>query len=132
MRFGDILAARGWLQQQTVDFFVEQWPQILQNPYQTKLGECLCSAALLDETQVQTILKEQWQCGFRFGAVAVLNGWVKQATIDFMLEGLAPQRKTEPPVFINAAIQSGSKLTSPPTPSKSVLAEVDPFDHWVG
>lgn len=118
LRFGEILVLRGWIKPETVDFLVDQWPQLLDEEEKEKLGHCLLKAGLLNESQVKTILKEQWQNGLRFGAVAVLNGWIKQETVDFFLESLAPERRTEPPYFHNPQrpIQPVVEPTPQPAP----------------
>ncbi|OKH16056.1 hypothetical protein [[Limnothrix rosea] IAM M-220] len=87
MRFGDILATRGWLSKQTVDFFCN----VFQNgaPMHNKrplLGECLAEAALIDEEQIQQILEEQRVNHLRFGSLAVLKGYISQRTLDFFLK----------------------------------------------
>lgn len=85
LRFGEILAQRGWLKQETSDFFAEQLPKLATKPQKQPIGYYLKSAALLNENQVSTILKEQSQFGLRFGEMAALKGWVKQETVDFFL-----------------------------------------------
>lgn len=90
---GEILALHGWIQQKTADFFAETWPTIVIASYIQPLGHYLQSAALLSEKQIQQILLEQKQLGVRFGALAVLKGWVKQQTVDYFLENLVPQTK---------------------------------------
>lgn len=88
MRLGEILASRGWLSQATVDFFGEmlQSNQIKQE--QLPLGECFLKAALVDEKQINSVLKEQKINHLRFGAIAVLKGYVSQTTVNFFLQHL--------------------------------------------
>jgi hypothetical protein len=87
---GEILAHHGWINKETADFFVEQWPRIVDHSYQHPLGYYLRLASLLDEQQIRQILQEQKKLGIRFGATAVLKGWLKQQTIDYFLENLVP------------------------------------------
>ena len=94
LRIGEILALHGWLLQETADFFVEHWPDILQSSPRHRFGHYLKLASLLDEEQVLTILEEQKHLGIRFGAVAVLKGWLKTRTVDYFLENLFPHAKT--------------------------------------
>ncbi len=90
LRFGEIIALHGWLKQETIDFFVKEWHSLLvDNPHQP-IGYYFMRAHLLTEEQVNQILKEQWQTGYRFGAVAVMHGWLKQETVDFFLNHLVP------------------------------------------
>ncbi|AFY59659.1 hypothetical protein [Synechococcus sp. PCC 6312] len=91
LKFGEIIALHGWLKQETIDFFVKEWHSLLINQPNEPIGYFFVKAHLLTEDQVNQILQEQWQTGYRFGAVAVLNGWLKQETVDFFLNHLAPQ-----------------------------------------
>lgn len=90
LRFGDILALRGWLQPKTVDFFVEHWPPSSRGASEP-LGQYFKAAGLLDERQIQTLLAEQPNLGLRLGALAAHKGWLKPATVNFFLEALVPE-----------------------------------------
>lgn len=87
---GEILANHGWINQKTADFFVEYWPSIFKGSIQYPLGHYLQLASLLNEQQIHSILLEQQKLGTRFGATAVLKGWLRQTTIDYFLKNLAP------------------------------------------
>ncbi len=89
MRLGDILVMRGWLKQETVDFFAEYWPTLLNQKSKQPLGYYLKKAGLLNQEQIRIILSEQRQLGMRFGELAVLRGWIKRTTIRFFLEHLS-------------------------------------------
>ena len=95
LRLGEILALHGWLEQETVDFFAETWPKLLLEGQAQPLGYYLKQAKLLSPEQIQIILKEQRHLGIRFGSVAVLKGWLKEKTLNFFLENLSPQTKSE-------------------------------------
>lgn len=97
LRIGEILALRGWLKQETADFFVEQWPALLQQKRQMPLGYYLRAAGLLDEQQLRLLLSEQGRIGLRLGALAVLKGWLKPTTLEFFLKYLCPDRQSESP-----------------------------------
>lgn len=112
LRFGEILALRGWLKQETADFFAEQWQMLLKESSKDVLGSYLQQAGLLDEAQVAAILKEQQQSGYRFGSLAVLHGWLKQQTLDFFLESLYPGKKSEQP-FIQRSRSQIQRKKSP-------------------
>ena len=96
---GEILALHGWIQQDTADFFAEQWPRLINQMDRKRLGEYLRAAALLDEAQIEVILKEQWQTGIKFGTSAVLKGWLKPETIDFFLAYLFPEQRFQGPLM---------------------------------
>lgn len=87
LRFGELLALRGWLKPETIDFFAEDFPRLTQEPKQP-LGQYLKTAALLTDEQISLILQEQGAMGLRFGEMAVLKGWVKQETIDLLISSL--------------------------------------------
>ena len=95
MRFGEIVVSRGWLKQDTVDFFGEQWNRICARGPQTSLGDYLCAAGLMDEHCIQQIIAEQARNGYRFGANAVLLGFIKQQTLDYFLQNLFPKQQQE-------------------------------------
>ncbi|MGK7946444.1 MAG: hypothetical protein AB4058_18445 [Microcystaceae cyanobacterium] len=101
-RLGEILATQGRIKQQTADFFVEQWPKILQEASvipKKHLGDYLLEAGLLSSEQIAEILEEQQNNGLwqRFGAIAVFKGWIQVSTIDFFLCHLFPEHATDSP-----------------------------------
>lgn len=92
MRLGEILALRGWIEQSTVDFFVKEWLCLLKTKDNQPLGFYLRKASLLTDKQIKMILTEQHQTCLRFGAIAVLKGFLKQNTLDFFLTNLFPDQ----------------------------------------
>ncbi len=94
-RLGEILALRGWVQPETVEFFLYLWPKVLTQPKRYPLGYYLKASGLLKDDQIKTLLKEQEKTGVKFGALAVLHGWLKQDTVTFFLQGLNPQALAE-------------------------------------
>lgn len=92
---GKFLSSTVGSPKKTVDFFVEEWPKLIQDKEKRPLGFYLKKASLLTEEQIQQILKEQWQTSYRFGALAVLNGWVKQETVNFFLQYVNPDALQE-------------------------------------
>lgn len=150
LKIGEILALHGWLKQETADFFAEQWLQALQGGQRRHpLGYFLLAAGLLEEPQLTQILREQLQTGMRLGALAVLQGWVKQPTIDFFLKHLAPTELNVSPFkrYTGASAQSTSPratssdfnsdlIWTPPASPKFAPREPKPSDEdevrWVG
>ncbi len=116
LRFGEILALHGWLSQETIDFFVEEWPKLSQGKEKHPIGFYLKKASLLTEEQIQQILKQQWQTSYRFGALAVLNGWVKQETVNFFLQFINPNALKESTRIEKATLSDVSR-TKVPTPA---------------
>ncbi|MGY6528312.1 MAG: hypothetical protein ACXITR_00130 [Cyanobacterium sp.] len=84
-KFGEILALRGWLKQHTIDFFVKDLPNLINSSHKIPIGNYFKAAGLLDERQVEEILKEQNNSEIKFGYIAVLKGYVRQETLDFFL-----------------------------------------------
>jgi hypothetical protein len=105
-RLGEILAEKGWIKQQTADFFAEQWHELINEAQQgspESLGYYLKEAGLIDDHQLHDILSEQGQgrMWMRIGALAVFKGWLHQTTVDFLLEHLHPEKAGDSP-FLKA------------------------------
>ena len=97
LRLGEILASQGCLKQETADFFVQQWPTILEQKKIKPLGHYFKKASLLDEAQIQELLEKQRQAQtwIRFGSLAVWSGYIRQSTLDFFVENLTHSYKLE-------------------------------------
>ena len=98
-KIGEILALRGWIKQETCDFFAVRWEGILnslsvKNKHK-KIGYYLLEAGLLTDEQVTGILKLQQQTKKLFGEIAVAEGYVKQQTVDFFIKYLSPKKRAE-------------------------------------
>lgn len=93
LKLGEILAMRGWVKKETVDFFAEKWESITEECcYQHhRIGQYFKGANLLNEQQIQAIIKEQKQTGLKFCEVAILKGFIKEKTANFFLENLCFQ-----------------------------------------
>lgn len=64
-------------------------PQASQNPssFRTKrIGGYLVDAGLLTPAQVNVVLDDQKVNGLRFGEILAARGWVKQQTIEYLME----------------------------------------------
>ena len=90
MRIGELLALRGWIKQETADFFVEQWQELVKQEAKKPLVYYFRQAALLDEAQIEEILAEKSKRTekVRFHHVAIQMGLVKQQTVDFFIKNL--------------------------------------------
>lgn len=86
MRIGEILVSHGWIKQETVDFFGEEWLKLLEADKQP-LVYYFKKAALLDREQINAIFKLQKlkHKKVRFHRLAVEQGYLKQKTVDFFL-----------------------------------------------
>lgn len=88
MRLGEILALRGWVQQNTADFFVQEWFNLINQRIEQPLGFYLRKAGLLTEEQIKIILSKQQKESLRFGVIAVKQGLIKENTVDFFVKNL--------------------------------------------
>lgn len=88
LKFGEIAVMWRMIKQETVDFFVEIFPQLITENNKKPVGEYLKLANLLNEEEIYSILIEQNQTNLRFGEVAVQKGLLRQETIDFVLQNL--------------------------------------------
>lgn len=100
MRLGEILVSHGWVLQETADFFGDQWPYLDALADPVPIGSYFRRAGLIDRSIVETILASQKKTGLRFGALAVLNGYIPQATLDFFVEQFYPDHVGEPPYMV--------------------------------
>ncbi len=89
MKLGEILILQEGIRVKTINFFVYNWQNCVAQGQQFPIGYYLKNAALLDEKQVEIILQEQKSNQQKFGVVAAQKGWVRQSTIDFMLDSLS-------------------------------------------
>lgn len=85
LKFGEILALRGWIDQGTADFFAETLYQIAAEVERQPIGQYFKAAKLLTEEQISRVLSTQRICSIRFGELAVAHHYLKQQTLDFML-----------------------------------------------
>ncbi|MEB3160039.1 MAG: hypothetical protein VKL20_01120, partial [Synechocystis sp.] len=85
---GEVIALHGWVKKETIEFFAEHWFDLVLSSNPLPIGHYLQMASLLDQDQIAEILIEQKKMGLRFGATAVLKGWIKQETMDYFLVNL--------------------------------------------
>ena len=97
--FGEILALRGWIKQQTADFFADEWQPLIEENTRYPLGYYLVKAGLLTGEQTYLILEEQKQLWIKFGSIAIVKGLISQDTLDFFLDNLFPGMSSEPPAI---------------------------------
>ena len=98
MRLGEILSMRGWIQQETVDFFAVDWSNLIQQNSRKPLGWYLQKSKLLEEEDINRILEEQKIIEIRFGTLAVLLGYLEKTTLDFFLMYLFPKEFNVSPI----------------------------------
>lgn len=106
MRIGEILSYRGWVEQNTADFFAEQWSNYLEETEKYPLGFYLQKAGLITNIQTEEILQEQPRSLIRFGSLAVIKGWINQKTLDFFLTNLFPLQATQSSIMSSLSTQA--------------------------
>ena len=92
MRLGEILALRGWIKQDTADFFVQDWFKLINKRIDRPIGFYLNKAGLLSERDIKRILREQRINSLRFGDTAIKQGLLKPNTVNFFLQNLFPSQ----------------------------------------
>ncbi|MEM8673058.1 MAG: pentapeptide repeat-containing protein [Cyanobacteria bacterium P01_G01_bin.67] len=90
LKIGEIFSLRGWIKQETADFFAERWNLLLKQEKKFPLVYYLRQAALLDEKQISFLMEQRNQSHqkVRFHQVAVQHGLIKRQTIDFFIKNL--------------------------------------------
>lgn len=100
MKFAEVLSVRGWIQEETVDFFELLWEMRLRQSERKLIGQYLLEARLITEAQLADILQEQRHSSLMFGEIAVLKGYLKHETVHFFVRHLYPDKlkisKTSP------------------------------------
>ena len=92
MLLGEILALRGWVKQDTADFFVQEWFKLVNQRIEHPIGFYLQRAGLLTEQDIKSILVDQGRHSLRFGDTAVKQGLIKPSTVNFFLQNLFPSQ----------------------------------------
>ena len=95
LNLGEILSLQGWLTDQTRNFWTRDWSNLIKQKERKLLGAYLEKAGLLEEKDIKEILKEQEVSNLRFGAIAVLKGYIKTETLEFFLFYLFPEELEE-------------------------------------
>jgi N-acetylglucosaminyldiphosphoundecaprenol N-acetyl-beta-D-mannosaminyltransferase len=95
LRLGEILVVQGWIEPETINFFVEHLPNLHQQFNKKSLSEYLKMAKLLDDQQINEILTENPKTNLQLGELAVEKGWVKPETINLILHYLGEQYQVQ-------------------------------------
>ncbi len=89
-RFGEILIQQGHIRRETIDFFVDDLPQLvkMENKLRDKfrLGDYLTNAGLLNPEQIRETLLQQSQTNKKFGEIITQKGWVNPRTLDWFID----------------------------------------------
>lgn len=130
MRLGEILVLQTGIKVKTVNFFLSKWQEVKSRGKQFPLGYYLKKAALLDETQIKTILNEQKKNKLKFGRIVVEKGWLSQETIDFFLDNL-PVTPPEP-VSLSLLERYSDKILHLENQAANPTAVLQEIIHWTG
>ncbi|TVQ54438.1 MAG: glycosyltransferase [Spirulina sp. DLM2.Bin59] len=82
-RLGELAIHHGWLQPQTVDFFLVVLPRWLQNHDPHSLLDYWEMAGLLNHGQIEALGGEQQSDPHALGQLAIERGWLKPETVEF-------------------------------------------------
>ena len=87
LEISKILVLHGWIEPEVVNFFHWRWSELISRENKKPLAYYLQEAKLLDQNQVDAILKLKKTNSkkVRFHRLAVEQGYLKQATVDFFL-----------------------------------------------
>ena len=132
LRFGEVLTLRGWLEQQTADFFADEWQPLLEQMERYPLGYYLVKSGLLTGEQTYLILEEQKQLWIKFGSIAIIKGYITQETLDFFLDRLFPGASAEPPAIGSKTQLQNAKMETTAALDERATVEIDYDDiPWI-
>jgi hypothetical protein len=60
-----------------------------------QIGNYLVEAGLLSPAQVAVVLSDQASTGMRFGEIVVSHGWLKEQTVEYLMQNLIQPRQKE-------------------------------------
>lgn len=60
-----------------------------------QIGNYLVEAGLLSPAQVDVVLSDQASTGMRFGEIVVSHGWLKEQTVEYLMQNLIQPRQSE-------------------------------------
>ena len=92
-KLGEILVSQGIIKQQTVDFFADQLPKLLEQRKTEPLGYYLQEASLIESQQIANLLDEQKQKKLLLGELLLEKGLLRKKTLNFFLQYLGQTKK---------------------------------------
>jgi hypothetical protein len=82
------------------------------------IGSYLVEAGLLSPAQVDVVLSDQATTGMRFGEIVVSHGWLKEQTVEYLMQYLIQPQQKEAESFTKALEVSPLKTNSSPQRSR--------------
>ena len=96
-------------------------------PAPKRLGNYLVEAGLLSPDQINVILTDQQATGMRFGEIVVARGWLKEQTIEWIVEKvIAPERQSVCSQPQSIASVSAHTASAQPKETHSQFADRQP------
>lgn len=83
--FGEILVQQGYIRKETVDFFVDDLPQLVRLKNSLRLGDYFEHAGLLNSAQIAQTLRHQSQTKRKFGEIITQQGWINPQTLNWFV-----------------------------------------------
>ncbi len=84
-RFGEILIQQGYLPSETINFFVNDLPNLVHCDRKLRLGDYLNNAGLLLPEQISETLQQQSLTQRKFGEIITQKGWVNPKTLNWFV-----------------------------------------------
>ena len=85
-RFGEILIQQGQLRPETVNFFVNDLPQLVNQNDKLRLGDYFNNAGLLNPEQILETIQQQSMTKRKFGEIVTQKGWVNPKTLNWFVK----------------------------------------------
>lgn len=92
-------------------------------PRQKRLGGYLVEAGLLTPAQIDVALNDQKMTGMRFGEILAARGWVKQQTIEYLMEKVVVPEQ-HPPQQPTASFQTSLESPAPTSTNGSTVGKI--------
>lgn len=90
-----------------------------------KLGNYLMEAGLLTSAQIEVALADQQITGMRLGEVLVRRGWVKEETIEYLMQKVILPERTSSPDQSSSYLELSRKLLKTLMSQAGDIAEVE-------
>lgn len=106
------------MREQSDRYRVQPFPPSTSSPKQ--LGGYLMEAGLLTSDQIKVALNDQQATGMRFGEIIVARGWLKEQTIEWIVEKVVePERKLIQTASQASARSSNARLSNAAAKTRS-------------
>jgi hypothetical protein len=106
-KLGEIIASKGWLKKETIDFMINiSSPSYqLEHTVGQPIGYYFQKAGLLTPEQIENIIQDQKKLGLKFCYLAVIKGFIRAETAEFFIQNVLDKVSVH-------ALNSKSKINS--------------------